>query len=47
MASNASAAIASTVARDASRLVHAPTEPGLGAHIDFDLIERKKMGVLS
>jgi L-alanine-DL-glutamate epimerase-like enolase superfamily enzyme len=34
-----------TVERDG--LVHAPTEPGLGAQIDFDLIERKKIGVLS
>jgi L-alanine-DL-glutamate epimerase-like enolase superfamily enzyme len=34
-----------TVGRDG--LVHAPTEPGLGAHIDFELIERKKIGVLS
>ena len=37
--------------RDGSRyrdgLVRAPTEPGLGAHIDFGLIERKKVGVLS
>src|SRR6201982_1284707 len=28
-------------------LVRAPTEPGLSAHIDFELIERKKVGVLS
>ena len=28
-------------------LVCAPTEPGLGAKIDFELIERKKIGVLS
>ena len=34
-----------TVDRDG--LVHAPTEPGLGAQIDFELIERKKVGVLS
>jgi L-alanine-DL-glutamate epimerase-like enolase superfamily enzyme len=27
-------------------MVHAPTGPGLGAAIDFDLIERKKVGVL-
>ena len=32
---------------DSSGLVHAPTEPGLGAKIDFDLIERKKTAVLS
>jgi L-alanine-DL-glutamate epimerase-like enolase superfamily enzyme len=34
-----------TVGRDG--LVHAPTEPGLGGKIDFELIERKKLGVLS
>jgi L-alanine-DL-glutamate epimerase-like enolase superfamily enzyme len=34
-----------TVGRDG--LVHAPTEPGLGANIDFELIERNKVGVLS
>jgi hypothetical protein len=34
-----------TVDRDG--LVHAPTESGLGAPIDFELIERKKVGVLS
>src|SRR5690348_12391843 len=34
-----------TVNRDG--LVHAPTEPGLGAHIDFELIERKKIAMLS
>ncbi len=28
-------------------MVHAPTGPGLGADIDFGLIERKKVGVLS
>ena len=32
---------------DAHGLVHAPMEPGLGAKIDFDLIERKKISVLS
>ncbi len=32
---------------DGSGLVHAPEEPGLGAPIDFDLIEREKLGVLS
>ncbi|MBV1795989.1 enolase C-terminal domain-like protein [Siccirubricoccus sp. G192] len=31
---------------DAQGLVHAPTEPGLGYPIDFDLIERKKVAVL-
>src|SRR4030095_14138418 len=34
-----------TVARQG--YVHAPTGPGLGAKIDFELIERKKVGVLS
>jgi L-alanine-DL-glutamate epimerase-like enolase superfamily enzyme len=28
-------------------LVHVPNEPGLGAAIDFKLIERKKISVLS
>ena len=32
---------------DANGLVHAPTGPGLGAAIDFDLIERKKLAVLA
>ncbi len=32
---------------DSSGRVYAPTEPGLGAKIDFDLIERKKTAVLS
>jgi len=32
---------------DASGLVHAPTEPGLGAAIDFDLIERKAFATLT
>jgi L-alanine-DL-glutamate epimerase-like enolase superfamily enzyme len=27
-------------------MVHAPTGPGLGYAIDFDLIERKKIAVL-
>jgi len=27
--------------------VHAPTGPGLGAAIDFELIERKKVATLS
>jgi L-alanine-DL-glutamate epimerase-like enolase superfamily enzyme len=31
---------------DAHGLVHAPAGPGLGAAIDFALIERKKTGVL-
>ncbi len=32
---------------DGDGLVHAPNEPGLGAEIDFDLIEKKKIAVLS
>ncbi|HET8748028.1 MAG TPA: enolase C-terminal domain-like protein [Ramlibacter sp.] len=32
---------------DAAGLVHAPTGPGLGAQIDFELVERKKVAVLS
>ena len=31
---------------DAAGLVHAPAGPGLGARIDFDLIERRKLAVL-
>lgn len=32
---------------DANGMVHAPNQPGLGAQIDFELIERKKLGVLA
>lgn len=32
---------------DRNGLVHVPHEPGLGAAIDFDLIERKKIAVLT
>ncbi len=32
---------------DAQGLVHAPGDPGLGAQIDFELIRRKTLGVLS
>lgn len=32
---------------DGKGLVHAPAEPGLGAKIDFDLIKRKQISVLS
>ncbi len=32
---------------DAEGFIHAPTRPGLGAEIDFDLIERNKLAVLS
>jgi len=35
------------LAVDREGLVHAPAGPGLGADIDFGLIERKKIGVLS
>jgi L-alanine-DL-glutamate epimerase-like enolase superfamily enzyme len=31
---------------DAQGLVHAPTAPGLGARIDFDLIARRKTATL-
>jgi len=31
---------------DAQGMVHAPTEPGLGARIDFDLIEKNKVAEL-
>jgi L-alanine-DL-glutamate epimerase-like enolase superfamily enzyme len=39
--------LAEDISVDPDGLVHAPTEPGLGAHIDFDLIERNQVGVLS
>ena len=39
--------LAEDIAIDRNGLVHTPTEPGLGAQIDFDLIERKKVGVLT
>src|SRR5882757_8773108 len=39
--------LAEDITVDRTGLVHAPTEPGLGARIDFELIERKKVGVLS
>jgi L-alanine-DL-glutamate epimerase-like enolase superfamily enzyme len=32
---------------DRDGLVHAPQDPGLGARIDFDLIARKQIAVLS
>jgi L-alanine-DL-glutamate epimerase-like enolase superfamily enzyme len=32
---------------DANGMVHAPTGPGLGAQIDFELVKRKTVGVLS
>jgi L-alanine-DL-glutamate epimerase-like enolase superfamily enzyme len=34
------------IAVDREGFVHAPTKPGLGAEIDFSLIERKKTAVL-
>ena len=34
--------LAEEITVDRDGLVHAPTEPGLGANIDFELIERKK-----
>jgi L-alanine-DL-glutamate epimerase-like enolase superfamily enzyme len=30
------------IAVDCDGYIHAPTAPGLGAEIDFDLIERKR-----
>jgi L-alanine-DL-glutamate epimerase-like enolase superfamily enzyme len=39
--------LAKDIEYDGSGLVHAPTQPGLGADIDFELIERKKIAVLS
>jgi L-alanine-DL-glutamate epimerase-like enolase superfamily enzyme len=32
---------------DAQGMVHAPNGPGLGAQIDFELIKRKTLGVMS
>ena len=31
---------------DGEGFVHAPTEPGLGYEIDWELVERNKIGVL-
>ncbi|MBB6310288.1 enolase C-terminal domain-like protein [Xanthobacter tagetidis] len=39
--------LATDIEPDADGYVYAPTEPGLGADIDFELIERKKVGVLT
>jgi L-alanine-DL-glutamate epimerase-like enolase superfamily enzyme len=39
--------IAEDIAPDKEGMVHAPTGPGLGAKIDFELIDKKKLGVLS
>jgi L-alanine-DL-glutamate epimerase-like enolase superfamily enzyme len=39
--------LAEEITIDRDGLVHAPSKPGLGAQIDFDLIERNKVGVLS
>jgi len=39
--------LATEIEVDRDGFVHAPTGPGLGADIDFELIERKKVGVLS
>lgn len=38
--------MAEEITVDREGYVHAPTGPGLGAAIDFELIERKKVGVL-
>ena len=39
--------LAQDIAIDAAGMVQAPTGPGLGAQIDFDLVERKKLAVLA
>ena len=39
--------LAKDIEMDAEGYVHAPTGPGLGAEIDFGLIEKKKVAVLS
>ena len=39
--------IVNDLAPDAEGLVHAPTGPGLGAEIDFDLIKRNQVAVLT
>ena len=39
--------LAKDIEMDAEGYVHAPTGPGLGAEIDFGLIEKKKLAVLS
>src|SRR6185503_4239943 len=38
--------LAEDIEVDGQGLVHAPTGPGLGAQIDFDLIERRRLAVL-
>ena len=38
--------LAKDIEVDTHGLVHAPTGPGLGAEIDFELIERKTVAVL-
>ncbi len=38
--------LAKDIEMDSEGYVHAPTGPGLGAEIDFELIERKKVAVL-
>jgi len=39
--------LAQDIAVDAAGMVHAPTAPGLGAEIDFELIRRKTLAVLT
>jgi len=46
-AANNKYALANDLEIDHAGLIHAPTGPGLGVEIDFALIERKKLGVLS
>jgi L-alanine-DL-glutamate epimerase-like enolase superfamily enzyme len=38
--------LAEDIEVDGQGLVHAPAGPGLGAQIDFDLIERRRLAVL-
>lgn len=39
--------LAEDIVVNAEGMVHAPTAPGLGANIDFDLISRKKLAILN
>ena len=39
-------AVSASAVRGKDGLVHAPEKPGLGAEIDFPLIERKRIAVL-
>ena len=39
--------LAEDITPDKDGMVHAPTGPGLGGAIDFELVERKRVGVLT